>query len=60
MIPIPFICIIPAIAGTLLSAGLVLKDGLLVIISWIIGIIGIAIISGSVELALRFKDYVHL
>ena len=60
MIPIPLICIIPAIAGALLSAGLVLKDGLLVIISWIIGLVGIVIISGSVELALRFKDYVPL
>ena len=60
MIPIPVICIIPAVAGALLSAGLVLKDGLLVIISWIIGLVGIVIISGSVELALRFKDYVPL
>ena len=60
MIPVPLICIIPAVAGAVLSAGLVLKDGLLVIISWIIGLIGIIIIGGSVELALKFKDYVPL
>ncbi len=58
MIPIPFICIIPAVAGMLLSAGLVVKDGLLIVISWIIGCIGIILISGTIETLFKLKDII--
>ena len=59
-IPIPFEYMVPAIAGMLLSAGLVMKDGLLVIISWIVGIIGISIIAGTIEAVLKIKTIIPI
>ena len=55
-IPIPFLCMIPAIAGMLLSAGLIVKDGFLIMISTIIGFIGIFAIFISLRTLFLVKD----
>ncbi len=56
-IPIPFICMIPALAGMLLSVALIVKDGLFVIISLITGITGIIFMSLTIKTFLAVKDY---
>ena len=59
-VPIPMLCIVPALGGVLLSIGLVVSDGLLVIISWIVGAVGISIIWTAIIAFIKVKDVVPL
>ena len=57
-VPIPMLCIIPALGGVLLSIGLVVSDGLLIIISWLIGTVGISIIWTAIIAFIKVKEVV--
>ena len=59
-VPIPMLCIIPALGGALLSIALVVSDGLLVIISWLVGAVGISIIWTAIIAFIKVKDVVML
>ena len=59
-VPIPFICMVPAIAGLLLSAGLIVKDGILAIISLFVGLFGISLIYLSIKTFMFVKDYLPI
>ena len=56
-VPIPFICMLPALAGALLSISLIIKDGFLTIISFIIGIISSILIWTTIKVVVNIKDY---
>ena len=59
-VPIPMLCIIPALGGVLLSIGLVVSDGLLIIISWFVGAVGISLIWTAIIAFIKVKDIVAL
>ena len=59
-IPVPFVCMIPALAGVLLSAGLIVSDGLLILISFIIGSTGASVIYLTIKTLLVLKEYLPL
>ena len=59
-IPIPFLCMVPATAGVLLSIGLMVKDGLLVVISFIVSLFGISGIWFSIKALLTIKSVLPL
>lgn len=57
-IPIPFLCMIPAIGGILLSAGLIVKDGMMTTISLFIGGIGIFAIWTAIKTFIAITNYI--
>lgn len=59
-IPIPFICMVPATAGILLSAGLIVKDGLLTLLALVIGFTGGSLIYLTIKTLSIVKDYLPL
>ena len=59
-VPIPFVCMIPAFAGVLLSSGLIVSDGLLVVISFIVGCTGMSVIYLTIKTLFLFKQYLPL
>ncbi len=59
-VPIPFLCMIPAIAGVLMSAGMIVKDGILIILSLITGFTGVFLIYLTIKTLVVFKDYLPL
>lgn len=59
-VPIPFLCMIPAFAGVLMSAGLIVKDGMLVVLSMIVGCIGMSSIYLTIKTLSIVKDYLLL
>ena len=56
--PIPFVCMIPATAGALISAGLIIEDGLLIIVGWVVDVIAYSIIWGTIKAFISIKDYI--
>ena len=57
-VPVPFLCMIPAVGGILLSAGLIVKDGLITTISLFIGSIGMFIIWEAIKTFIAITDYI--
>ena len=58
--PIPFLCAIPAFAGLLMSAGLIVRDGLLIILSLTLGGVGVSLIYLTIKTLSIFKEYLPL
>ena len=59
-LPVPFLCMIPSWAGLFLSMGLMIKDGFLIIFSWLVGFTGIHLIYFAVKAILTVKNVVPL
>ena len=59
-VPVPFLCMVPASAGVLMSAGLIVKDGLLTVLSLLIGGIGISLIYLTIKTLVLIRDYLPL
>ena len=55
--PVPFLCMIPAFAGALLSIALIVKDGLLTIVGLVTGAVGIVFILLTIKTFVAIKDY---
>ncbi len=59
-VPIPFLCMIPAFGGVLMSAGLIVKDGILTVLSLIIGFTGMTLIYLTIKTLVLVKNYLPL
>ncbi len=59
-IPIPFVCMVPAFAGVLLSIGLIVRDGLLVVVSFVVAFFGLSGIWLSIKALLTIKSVLPL
>ena len=56
-LPIPFICMLPALGGLLLSAGLIVKDGVFILLSFIVATLGWSLIYLTIKTLFIAKNY---
>jgi len=59
-VPIPFICMLPAIGGLLMSAGLIVKDGLFILLSCVVSTVGCSLIYLTIKTLFIAKNYLFL
>ena len=59
-IPVPFLCMIPALAGVLMSAGLIVKDGILILAAMLVGCFGSGLIYLTIKTLILLKEYIPL
>lgn len=58
IIPIPFVCMVPALGGLLLSAGLLIGDGVLILLGWFSGLTGWTLIWSTIKVFISLKNHI--